>query len=210
LQSHPRKKNKTLAEEMFYLFKNLLAARDDSPWVQLIIIVVIVGFSILKAIARKIKATAEQKSDQNEYSPAPSKPKKRYVAADSSYKTLEQLREEKIAQIRAAFGIPQPPDEPASAVAETPQVERIEKPIPITGRQKVKRPAAHFVPLPQEAYTEHSSSKISAEEHKAHIPSSPPTDKTIYELLFSSRQELRNAILYQEILGKPLALRDTL
>ena len=195
---------------MFYLFKNLLAARDDNPWVQLIIVAVIIGFSVLKAIARKIKAMAEQKSDQSEYSPAPSKPKKRYVAADGSYKTLEQLREEKIAQIRAAFGIPEPPAEPPPVVVEAPQVvERIEGPIPVIHRQKVKKPAGRFIPPPQEVYAEPAPPQISAEEHKAHIPSSPPASKTIYELLFSSQRNLRNAILYQEILGKPLALRDT-
>jgi hypothetical protein len=196
---------------MFYLFTNLLAARDDSPWVQLIIVAVIIGFSILKAIARKIKAMAEQKSNQNEYSPTPSKPKKRYVAADGSYKTLEQLREERIAQIRAAFGIPEPPVEPPPVVVETPQVvEKNEESAAIIHRPKVKKPPARFVPPPQEAYVEPVSSKIPAEEHKARIPSSPPAGKTVYERLFSSRQDLRNAILYQEILGKPLALRDTL
>ena len=200
---------------MFYLFTNLLAATDDSPWVQLIIVAVIIGFSVLKAIARKIKAMAEQKSDQSDYSPTPSRPKKRYVADDGSYKTLEQFREEKIAQIRVAFGIPEPPDEPPAEpppiVVETPQVvEKIERPAAIIQRPKIKKPPVPFEPPLQKAYAEPVFSKISAEEHKAHISSSLPAGKTVYELLFSSRQDLRNAILYQEILGKPLALRDIL
>ena len=200
---------------MYSLFENLLAAKDDSPWVQLIIVAVIIGFSVLKAIARKIKAMAEQKSDQNEYSPTPAKPKKRYVATDGSYKTLEQLREERIAQIRAAFGIPQPPDElpaePPPIVVETPQVvEKIERPAAVIQRPKVRKPPVHSAPPLQEAYAEPVPSKTPAEENKAHIPSLPPAGKTVYELLFSSRQDLRNAVLYQEILGKPLALRDIL
>jgi cytoskeletal protein RodZ len=196
---------------MFYLFTNLLAARDDDPLIQLIIVAVIIVFGIVKTIFRSVKATMEQKSEESKDSSTPSKPKKRYVAADSSYKTLEQLREEKIAQIRAAFGIPAPPAEPPPVVVEAPQVvERIERPIPVIQRPKVKKPPAHFVPPPQETYAEPAPLQISAEEHKAHIPSSPPASKTVYELFFFSRQDLRNAILYQEILGKPLALRDTL
>ena len=196
---------------MFYLFINLLAARDDDPWIQFIIVAVIIVFGIVKTIFRGIKAKMEQKSEESKDSSTPSRPKKRYVAADGSYKTLEQLREERIAQIRAAFGIPEPPAEPPPVVVETPQVvERIEKPIPVIQRPKVKKPPAYFVPPPQEVYAEPVSSKIPAEEHKAHIPSSSPAGKTVYELLFSSRQDLRNAILYHEILSKPLALRDTL
>ena len=200
---------------MFYLFTNLFAATDDSPWVQLIIVAVIIVFGIVKTIFRNIKATMEQKSEENKDSSTPSKPKKRYVADDGSYKTLEQLREEKIAQIRAAFGIPEPADElpaePPPIIVERPQVvEKIERPAAIIQRPKVKKPFVYFEPPPQEAYTEPVSSKISTEEHKAHIPSLPPAGKTVYERLFSSRQDLRNAILYQEILGKPLALRDSL
>jgi hypothetical protein len=200
---------------MFYLFTNLLAVRDDDPWIQLIIVAVIIVFGIVKTIFRSIKATIEQKPDESKDSSTPSKPKKRYVAADGSYKTLEQLREEKIAQIRAAFGIPQPPAEPSveppPIVVERPQVvETIGKPIPVIHRPGTKKPSAYFEPQPQKVYAEPAPSKISDEEHKAPTPSMLPADKTVYELLFSSRQDLRNAILYQEILGKPLALRDSL
>ena len=201
---------------MFYLFTNLLAARDDDPWVQLIIVAVIIVFGIVKTIFRSIKATMEQKSNESEHTttPTPDRPKKRYVATDGSYKTLEQLREEKIAQIRAVFGIPEPPPEPSTepspVVIETPQVvEKIEKPVPVIHHPKVKKSPAYFAPPPQEVYAEPVPSKISAEGNKAHIPSSPSAGKTVYELLFSSQRDLRNAILHQEILGKPLALRDT-
>jgi hypothetical protein len=182
---------------MFYLFKNLLAAKDEEVWGQLIIVAIVIAFGILKAIGRKIKSMAEQKSGQSEYSPAsaPAKPKKRYVAADGSYKTLEQLREERIAQIRAAFGIPEPPTEQQSVPAEAPLIaEKIEKP-----------PA----PEPQKVYAEPASPKIPAERKKVHVPASTPTEETVYKLLFSSPGDLRNAVLYQEILGKPLALRDS-
>ncbi len=193
---------------MYSLFENLLAAsdKDVEVWIQFIVVAIIIVFGILKAIARRIKAMREQKSAQSEseYKPPPAKPRKRYVAADGSYKTLEQLRQERIAQIRAAFGIPQPqpPSRPQPVTVETPQVadlgelgraEKIEKP-----------PAPPPVPEPQPV-----PSKIAADRKKAHIPTAVPTGERVHKLLFSSPGDLRNAVLYQEILGKPLALRDT-
>jgi hypothetical protein len=187
---------------MYSLFENLLAARDDNAWVQFIIIAVIIGFSVLKTIVRSIKAAAEQKSGQSKYSPTPAKPKKRYVAADGSYKTLEQLREERITQIRAAFGIPQPPAEQEPAAAETLQIA-----------EKIEKPPAPPAPEPQKVYAEPAPSKVPASKIGSK-PTKVSTDKqtvseTVYQLPFSAPQDLRTAILYYEILGKPLALRDT-
>jgi len=195
---------------MYSLFENLLAARDDNAWVQFIIIAVIIGFSVLKTIVRSIKAAAEQKSGQSKYSPTPAKPKKRYVAADGSYKTLEQLREERIVQIRAAFGIPQPPAEQRYVPAETLQIA-----------EKIEKPPAPPAPEPQKVYAEPfdraqdrpAPSKVPASKIGSK-PTKVSTDKqtvsaTVHQLLFSAPQDLRTAILYYEILGKPLALRDT-
>lgn len=187
-----------------------LAARDDNAWVQLIIIAVIIGFSVLKAIVRSIKAAAEQKSGQSKYNPTPTKPKKRYVAADDSYKTLEQLREERIAQIRAALGIPGPPTEPQPVAAEVPQVvEKVEKP---ARPPKPESPSAYTAPPPLEFYAEATPSKVSAGEIGSKptkvSPHKQTVSATVHQLLFSAPQDLRNAILYQEILGKPVALRD--
>jgi hypothetical protein len=180
---------------MYSLFENLLAAKGPKPedLIQIIVVAVIIGFSILKTIARGIKANTEQKSGQSEYNPpTPAKPKKRYVDANGGYKTLEQLREERIAQIRAAFGIPEPPGEQEIAAAEAPQVvEKIEKP-----------PA----PEPQKVYAEPAPSKVSAIK-KTHASAVVSSRETVHKLLFSSTADLRNAVLYQEILGKPLALR---
>jgi len=181
---------------MYSLFENLLAARDDNAWVQFIIIAVIIGFSVLKTIVRSIKAAAEQKTGQSKYSPTPAKPKKRYVAADGSYKTLEQLREERITQIRAAFGIPQPPAEQRYVPAKTLQIA-----------EKIEKPPAPPAPEPQKTGAEPAPSKIHAAK-KTHAPALASSGETVHKLLFSSPSDLRKAILYQEILGKPLALRD--
>ncbi len=194
---------------MYSLFENLLAARDDNAWVQFIIIAVIIGFSVLKTIVRSIKAAAEQKSGQSKYSPTPAKPKKRYVAADGSYKTLEQLREERIAQIRAAFGIPQPPAEQRYVLAETPQIADLGE---LSRAEKIEKPPAPPAPEPQKVYAEPAPSKVPASKIGSK-PTKVSTDKqtvseTVYQLPFSAPQDLRTAILYYEILGKPLALRD--
>jgi hypothetical protein len=193
---------------MYFLFENLLAARgsDENVWVQFIVIAAIVGFSVLQKIIRGVKTASEQKSDQSKYNPIPTKPKKRYVAANGSYKTLEQLREEKKAQIRAAFGIPEPPP----IVVETPQVvEKIEKPVHYP---KPESQPVYTAPPPQEVYAEAAPSKVSIgkiSKKQSRVSASSQTPAgTGYKLLFSSPQDLRTAILYQEILGKPLALRD--
>lgn len=196
---------------MNFLFKNLLAAKDEGAWIQLVIVAVIIGVGIIKSIIRSVKAMAEEKSDESEDEPRPkpAKPKKRYIDADNGFKTLEQLREEKIEQIRATYGIPEPPiqkepqtitvEEPLQAAVPEPQyIMPIERPI---HRPRPKKPAMHTA-------TAGASSKIPAERSKSHIPASQSARESVRELLFSSQQDLRNAILYQEILGKPLALRE--
>jgi hypothetical protein len=200
---------------MYSLFKNLLAARDEGAWIQFIIVVVIIGVGIIKAIIRSVKATTEEKSyeSEDEPTPKPAKPKKRYIDADDGFKTLEQLREEKIAQIRAAYGIPEPPirKEPETISVEEPLPPPVPEPQYIPPPQSIERPV--YRPRPQkpavDTSTTAASSKISAGKSKAHIPASQSAIESIHKQLFSSPDDLRNAILYQEILGKPLALRDT-
>ncbi|MGB8226806.1 MAG: hypothetical protein WCE45_08110, partial [Sedimentisphaerales bacterium] len=127
---------------MYSLFKNLLAARDEGAWIQIVIVAVIIGFGIIKSIIRSAKAMTKEKSDESEDEarPKPAKPKKRYIDADDGFKTLEQLRAEKIKQIRAAYGIPEPPiqkepqtitvEEPLQVIAPEPQyIMPIERPI---------------------------------------------------------------------------------
>lgn len=193
---------------MFHLWKNSLAAKgpNTEDLIEIIVIVAIIGIGVLKALTRGIKRMAEKKSDQSKYTPAttPARPKKRYVAADGSYKTLEQLREEKIAQIRAAFGIPEPKE---------PRTISIEKPAPMAAAAATERPVRH--PKRQKPVARTAAAPTGprtaaeTEGKKVHAAAAVPAGKTAYDMLFSSQQDLRNAILYQEILGKPLALRDT-
>jgi len=202
---------------MYSLFKNLLAARgsDENVWIQLIVVAVIIGFGIIKSIIRSAKAMAEEKSDESEdtiTTPISDRPKKRYVDADDGFKTLEQLREEKIKQIRATYGIPEPP------MQKELQTISVEEPLQPTAPEPQYIPPPHLIekpihrPRPQKSamytVTAAASSKISAEKSKAHISASQSATESIHKQLFSSPDDLRNAILYQEILGKPLALRD--
>ncbi len=190
---------------MFYLFNNVLAARDNGGWIEAVIIAVIVGFSIIRAIYRSIKAASEQQTGRDESRQKPARPKKSYITGDESFKTLEQLREEKIVQIRAAFGIPQPPAEHkpvAAAAAARPAVRKTEK--PIHRQPKIKK---HLAPSQKQAAYAEPFNQARGRPKPPKVPAA--ADETIHKLLFSSPQDLRNAIIYQEILGKPLALRDT-
>jgi hypothetical protein len=203
---------------MYSLFENLLAARvkpGDEFWVQFIVIAAIVGFSIIKAIVRGVKTMAEQKPRQEDEE-KPQRPltggRGKYVDARGDYKTLEQLRAEKITQIRAAFGIPEPPP----VMAEQIQSEPLPEQRPVY-RPVVKRPPP---PPKSTAYEEKeiveparpmiSKKKIYPDHSmdKKHItPPAPPAETRGILIHLGSPQDLRSAILYQEILGPPIALR---
>lgn len=189
---------------MNFLFKNLLAARgsDESVWIQIIIVAVIIGVGIIKAIIRNAKTMMEQKSgeSEDELTPISDRPKKRY-ADDDSFKTLEQLREERIEQIRVTYGIPEPPTQ------KEPQTISIEEPIQEVASAAIERPIRRPKPVAHTS-TATAPSKIPAEKSKTHIHSQQPALESVQKLFFSSPDDLRNAIIYQEILGKPLALRD--
>ena len=190
-----------------------LAARSkpkEGAWIQFVVIAAFIGFSVIKTFLRAKSAASEQKSEQSDSSPKPRPVPKRY-ASDGGYKTIQQIRDEKRAQIRAAFGIPTPPGERklVSTPPAPPQpVKQIEKPVQ---RAKIARLSTDFASMPQEVYAEAMPSKISAKQVSKQLrvsaPSQTDSDDT-HKLLFSSPQDLRTAILYYEILGKPVSLRD--
>ena len=180
----------------------------NEVWVQFIVIAAIVGFSILKAIIRGIsgaKTMAEQKPRQNEEKHQ--KPisltggRGKYTYARGDYKTIEQLRDEKITQIRAAFGIPQPPP----VMAEEVQSEPVPEQRPVR-RTEVKRPK----PVPQQST---AAVETHPPRHISHSKQPAKTGKQISEktenilIHLNSPQDLRSAILYQEILGPPVSMR---
>jgi hypothetical protein len=184
---------------MIFNFINTLAARDsgENIFVQIIVMAAIIGFGILKKIVSDAKIATEQKhrqNDEKEHQPLQhNKTTRKYISGpDDEYKTLEQLRDEKRAQIRVAFGIPTPLEDkkPVSIPPEPPRpVKKIEKPIYHAktarpyAKEVGKKPSGVSAPLQTEA----------GDMHK---------------LLFSSPQDLRTAVLYYEILGKPVSLRD--
>lgn len=202
---------------MDFLFENLLAQKpkpDGEFWIQLIVIAVIVGTAIIKSIVSRIKATMEQteENEEDEQTPISDRPKKRYVDDDGSFKTIEQLRAEKIKQIRAAYGIPEPPtqQEPQTVTVEEPLQPPAPEPQYIPQPAPIERPAGH--PKPQKPVMFTAAAEVPAKslaaKSKAHVSAPRPAGETIDKLLFSSPDDLRNAVIYQEILGKPLALRN--
>jgi len=189
------------------LIKNLLPrGSDENVWVQFIIIAAVVGFGILKKIIGDAKTAMEQKprqNDEEEHQPQQLNKTtiKRTSGTGDEYKTLEQLRQEKIAQIRAAFGIPEPPKQVPLRRVES-------RPIPQQGpvhRPVVKRPPP--LPKAETEYIKPAEPKAppAHSRDKKHITQPAETSDILIHL--RSPQDLRSAILYQEILGPPVALR---
>ena len=194
------------------LFGNILAARgrDFDKFLPLLIVAVVIVVNIIKVIARGVKSLSQQGGLENK-SVRPQKPS-RYIDTPDDFKTMEQLREEKIAQIRATFGIPSPQteeefEEPEKelyvAPAPPPMPKKyIQKPQPRRVSATVSQP--EMTPLAKH----YEQPKHSTAKHKQSSSSSKPQTLTPINAVFSSADDLRKAVLYQEILGKPVALRD--
>ncbi|HAL45048.1 MAG: hypothetical protein A2Y12_05735 [Planctomycetes bacterium GWF2_42_9] len=207
---------------MNILIYNILAAKNEG-WEQLVILLIVFGIAIIKKIFSSIKNYSENQSKQyKEQQDTSVHPKRTYSKDD--FKTIEQIRDEKIAQIRQRYGIaeqskPKPQaqyeaeresleehpirehifEAPAPPPTYVPQVHRLKKKPSVQKPQEViQQPSAYEQPQRAAHTFEHSKKlKIEAKE---------TADDRLIRL--SSPQDLRAAILYQEILGKPLALRD--
>src|SRR4030042_32888 len=122
---------------MFSLFEDLLAARNkpkDGDWIEFVVIIAIIGFSIIKTLFRAKSAVFERKPERDDGSSPKAQPVPKRYASNSEYKTIQQIRDEKRAQIRAAFGIPTPPEE--RKLVSTP-------PAPPRPVKKMKKPVYH-------------------------------------------------------------------
>ena len=201
---------------MIFNFVNMLAARGSGEgiFVQIIFIAAIIGFSILKKIVSDAKTAKEQKprqNDEEEHQPQQlnkTTTKRTSAGTANEYKTLEQLREERIAQIRAAFGIPEPPKQAIPRQVESRPIPLQQRPV---HRPVVKRPP----PLPKSSasvemeYAKPAEPKAapaySRDKKQKHI--TPPAETSNVLIRLASPQDLRSAILYQEILGPPVGLR---
>jgi hypothetical protein len=201
---------------MIFTLANLLAAKgpDENIWVQVIFMAVVIGFGILKKIISGAKTAMKEKprqNDEEEHQPQQlnkTTTKRTSAGTADEYKTLEQLREERVAQIRAAFGIPEPPKQAAARQVESRPIPLQQRPV---HRPVVKRPP----PLPKSSasvemeYAKPAEPKAapahSRDKKQKHI--TPPAETSNVLIRLASPQDLRSAILYQEILGPPVALR---
>jgi len=181
---------------MLSLIKNMLAARNNG-WEQLIFIIIVFAVPVLKGIFSGLKNMSSQTAsnkDKNKEEPPQQKPANRkhvkYTYEHGAFKTIEQLREEKIAQIRAVYGIPEP------QTVETPQTE-IPEYVPKIPDKKAVYAAKQNIKKTEIHQPNHTKAK--------HIESDVHPSETLIHL--SSRQDLRSAILYQEILGPPVSMR---
>jgi FtsZ-interacting cell division protein ZipA len=225
---------------MKLFFENILAAKHnfDENLIQFLIIAAIVVFGILKTIAGAIKSAWQQQNFDKNYKPANNGKASKYIDSPDDFKTMEQLRDEKIAQIRTTFGIPSPKpplmqpeefgehqDEEEIYVAPVPppvpQKKYIKKPQP-RGVSSSPRTDAYFNEMLKDVgiyptISEPEMAPLSkhyeqpqrpAAKHKQPSTPSKPQMPASVNAVFSSADDLRKAVLYQEILGKPVSLRD--
>ncbi len=195
------------------IFQNILTAKD-ADWIQLVIFIIIFAVAILKKLFSSVKNYVEEQSELEEQQQAsPSTGHAKYIYEQDAFKTIEQIREEKIAQIRAAYGIA---ETPKSVGAEHFAEPMIREQVPAQDKMSASPPihqeptAVHMPRIKKKA--KHAEA-IHAKERPQKEHASKPAEKAAekhHELLvrLSSPEDLRNAILYQEVLGKPLALRD--
>lgn len=208
------------------LMEHILAVRNYN-WQEVIIPIIIFAVIILKKLFSVFKDYADQ---YNEPKQEQETPKHHYDKDD--FVTLEELRARKLSKIRAAYGIPEPKEQaPAEPMPEAePELEEVPvqeqyfEPPPIR-RQPPPQPVPQPVKVPKKE-KKVTFDHVVPDAYKESQPLPPPhphpqqqvtkapkkAEKVIARretvISLSSQQDLRSAILYQEILGKPLALRD--
>jgi hypothetical protein len=212
---------------------NILAVKNEE-WVQIAIFLVIFFFAILKKVFSGLKNYVESQSRQTESGLKEyTKPvQKRHVYSQDDFKTIEQIRDEKIAKIRAAYGIPEPkkltiprpayeedqeaaaPPMPTRQARQEMPPEVIEEPIreqmftspPVQQEPEYIAPPVHR-PKVQKKKIQSAPAMTHAQQviQKQKEPLRQPREMLVH---LTSSEDLRAAILYQEILGKPLALRE--
>ena len=201
------------------LFENILAARRKpgvDTWMPFIIIAVIIVFNVVRAIVGAVKSASEKmNTDRNEHRPVqPAKFRKisGHASPDKNYKTLEQIRAERMEQIRSAFGIPTPPNERKLVSAPPPPAPPVQPPPPRqqfvkkqTPQYKHSRPVVlydkNYEKMPEDTNAVKTGQRTASHHSQANAGK-------VFDFFFHSQQDLQKAILYQEILAKPLALRD--
>ena len=100
-----------------------------------------------------------------------------------------------------------PEEEIYIAPSPTPVLEPAPQPRPVHKHKPILKHAAvpqHFA----KSENIHTASNAYALPNDSSVSVSQKISDDVYDFYFSSPQDLRKAILYQEILGKPLALRD--
>jgi hypothetical protein len=190
---------------------------EDAGWMQLLVIVVLAVFYVLRNVA-KAKSNKAKQADREQLTPKPGR-KPPEEAKDSAKLTFQDLRR------LAGY----PPQKPGPRTRVQPLSRKMVRPQPIA--QKVTpepKPAAQiptlepleesklglaeaqiqpdFQELPD--LTSKAVRKLGAK--RVDIAAETPDAKHLTEILldYADPDELRRAILHYEILGKPLSLRE--
>lgn len=201
-------------------------------WEQIIVPLIIFAIVIIKKIFSTIKDYAAAQSEQFEEQEKPAHPQShpQYSYSKDAHKTVEQMRDENRAKIRKRYGIPEPgrakppvrhegEPEPLEEqpirehLFDAPPPLRIEKPAYVPPVYQPKKPTQvrqqEETTPPHPAYAQPQTVTHSvgpAKKAKQTSQKNESNDDTLIRL--TRREDLRAAILYQEILGKPIALRE--
>lgn len=188
----------------------LARKRDADQWIQVLVFVVIAVVYALGAILKAKSAKREQEEQQGGLGgQSKARPRVRSIQRQMPMSPAKAARPVQAKQH-------QPPARPQPRIISRPQQPTAEKPLAPRVRRHLDRPKMDEVPNVPPLLTLEEPLELVAEPSEEPIYQWPsaradtPQPVYISELLSDSPDidELRKAILYYEILGRPVALRN--
>ncbi|MHC4645887.1 MAG: hypothetical protein ACYTBJ_10305 [Planctomycetota bacterium] len=199
------------------VLETVLAARrgDDTGWVQILVYIIVAGIILVRFLVSKVQTTRED--DEPAGQPPGRKPPTPIGRPDRQYvqKPRQPVHPARGGQARPQasrptrkIGRPRPAARKLPAYAETPGAARglgqLAKKKPLVQR---KMQLMSTMEAPEEILADAS---LTRQKLFPATTSQKPQGKEIIQTLieFEGSDDLRRGILYYEILGKPVGLRD--
>jgi len=195
---------------------HLLAAKDLGEFVQLIVAVIIIIGSMLASLVAKARQKSEQSDSTKREEPArPHQP----VAPPRPGPTVRRAEPPRPPRTaRPASPIPTPPRPPVTlrTALESLSIPMLEptvaaKPVVLPAPRPVRRPQRRRVVQPAEPQVPHlDSAPLPSELPSQHRRRQQPAKvaKRRTPKLIMGTSELRRAVIYAEVIGKPISIRD--
>ena len=176
---------------MQFFVHNCILAAGDEKWTENLVFLVIIGFWILGAVVKVLSKKAKHAVDKTQEVPAG--PQKAQAPGRAREQFAGKPLSQKLSEIVQSYAEKQIQAQPK------PKAQEISMPVKHAPKsQKVQTVSAGPSPLEnniKQVYTQ--SPKKIQKEQTGRVPA-----------LFDSLNELKKAVLYYEILGKPLSLRE--